>query len=127
MDDEVLARLAKLVGVVNARVNERLLDAVTIDRRRCLLRVLLDDREQVTEQPPLDRGQLCPVDRSLTGRILDPVDGGSRGRNQRRRSTAGAIGAPALAGSLSPRAAQPLARRFALLLRNRRPSSCRFA
>jgi hypothetical protein len=38
--------------VVHARVHERLLDPVAVDRQRRLVRVLLDDRKQVAEQPP---------------------------------------------------------------------------
>ncbi|HUA04307.1 MAG TPA: hypothetical protein VMB27_10415 [Solirubrobacteraceae bacterium] len=53
MDDEVLARPAALIGVRHARVHERRLHAVTVDRGGRLVRVLLDDREQVAEQPPL--------------------------------------------------------------------------
>ncbi len=40
VDDEVLARLAPLVGVVRARVDERLLDAIVIDRDGRALGVL---------------------------------------------------------------------------------------
>ena len=61
MDDEVLARLAPLVGVVHAGVDERLLDAVAVDRDRGLVGVLLDDREQVAEQPPLGRRSARPA------------------------------------------------------------------
>jgi hypothetical protein len=45
VDDEVLAGLAALIGVVDARVYERLLDAVVVDEDGGLIGVLLDDRE----------------------------------------------------------------------------------
>jgi hypothetical protein len=38
---------------MHAGVNERFLDAVAVDRGGGLVRMLLDDREQVAEQPPL--------------------------------------------------------------------------
>ena len=73
VDDEVLAGLPPLVGVVLAGVHERLLDPVAVDRHGGLFGVLLDDREQVREQPLLDRRQLGPLDRaSPSGR--GPVD-----------------------------------------------------
>jgi hypothetical protein len=100
---------------VDARVDERLLHPVTVDRDRGLLGVLLDDREQVREQPPFGRGQLGPLDGRVSRRVIDPIDGPARGRDQRRS---------AVAAVLAP--AYTLARRFALLLRNRRPSSYRF-
>ena len=58
MDDEVLARLAALVGVVLAGEHERLHDLLAVDLLGDLVGVLLDDREQVGEQLPLGRGQL---------------------------------------------------------------------
>ena len=54
MDDEVLARLPALVGVVLAGEHERLHDAVAVDGLRDLVRVLLDDREEVRQQILLD-------------------------------------------------------------------------
>jgi hypothetical protein len=47
MDDELLAASATLVSMVDARVDERLLDLVAVNRDRRLIRVLLDNREQV--------------------------------------------------------------------------------
>jgi len=47
VDDEVLPRAAALVGVMDARVDEGVLDLLAIDRDRALVGVLLDDREQV--------------------------------------------------------------------------------
>jgi hypothetical protein len=37
VDDEVLARLAELVGMVDAGVDERILDSVVVDRDGGLL------------------------------------------------------------------------------------------
>jgi hypothetical protein len=51
MDDEFLAAPAALVSVMDAGVHERFLDLVAVDRDRGLLGMLLDDREQVREQP----------------------------------------------------------------------------
>jgi len=47
MDDELLAASATLVSVVDARGDERFLDLVAVDGDRRLIRVLLDDREEV--------------------------------------------------------------------------------
>jgi hypothetical protein len=47
--DEVLTGFAPLVGVMQAGVDERLLDSLTVDRQRGMIGVLLDDREQVAE------------------------------------------------------------------------------
>jgi hypothetical protein len=134
VDDEVLARLAPLIGVVNARVDERLLDAVAIDGDGRLVRVLLDDREQVAQQPPLGRRQLDPLDRLVRIGILKPVDGSARRRYQRRRRAGGVLGGGFRSGAvvrgrvllLGAGAAQPLGRGFALL-RYRCPSSYRCA
>jgi hypothetical protein len=59
---------------MDAGVHERLFDPIAIDRQRGLVGVLLDDREQVREQPSFDRGQLGPFDRGLGVRALDPID-----------------------------------------------------
>jgi hypothetical protein len=82
MDDEVLAGAAALVGVVDAGEHERLLDAVAIDHDGRLVSVLLDDREQIREQPALDGRQLGALDRGLRVGALEAVDGGSQ-RDQR--------------------------------------------
>jgi hypothetical protein len=70
--------------VVHARVHERLLDPPTVDRDGGLVGVLLDDREQVREQPLLDRCQLGALDRSMSAPVAYPVDRGPRSRDQRR-------------------------------------------
>ncbi|HET8952964.1 MAG TPA: hypothetical protein VFN44_20745 [Solirubrobacteraceae bacterium] len=54
MDDEVLARLPALVGVVLTGEHERLHDAVAVDGLGDLVGVFLDDREQVREQVLLE-------------------------------------------------------------------------
>jgi hypothetical protein len=114
-----------LVGVVHARVDERLLDAITFDRDGGLIRVLLDDREQVAEQPLLDRRQLGAVDRRLRGRVLDAVDLDARRRDQRRPAARAIARLRAAVPGFRGLAVQPLGLGFGLLLRNRRPSSCR--
>jgi hypothetical protein len=127
MDDEVLARLASLIGVMDAGIDEGLLDPVTVDRDRRLVGVLLDDREQIAEQPLLDRRELGALDRRLRrARLLDPIYLDPRWRDQRGLTGVRAV-ARVARGRLRRAAVQPFARGFALLLRNRRPSSCRFA
>ena len=63
MDDELLAGLAALVGVVDARVHECLFDPRSVDHQRRMVGVLLDDREQVRQELALDRRQLRSLDR----------------------------------------------------------------
>ena len=84
MHDEVLARAPALVGVVHARVHERLLDAVAVDRLDRLVGVLLDDREQVAQQAPLGVGQLRALDLPVHVGTGDPIDRRPRGGEQRR-------------------------------------------
>ena len=119
MDDEVLAGLAALVGVVHAGVHERLLDPVAVDRDGGLLGVLLDDREQVAEQAPLGGRELGALDGRASAER--PI-AGDRGRNRRPAST------PAIdrRRRVLPDRLSRLRGGFALL-RNRRPSSCRCA
>ena len=59
MDDELLARLAPLVGVMAAGEEERRGHAVAVDRQRGLVGVLLDDREEVGEQALRGRREVC--------------------------------------------------------------------
>jgi hypothetical protein len=113
--------------VVGTGVDESLLKPIAVDRDRGLVGMLLDDREQVTEQTLLGCGELGVLGRGLRRGMIELVDGRPRGWNQRRRSTARAIAGGAVAGRLAPRAAQPPAGRFTWLLRNRRPSSCLLA
>ena len=56
--DELLARLAPLVGVALAGERERLADALEVDRADRVVGVLGDDREQVREQLLLVREQV---------------------------------------------------------------------
>jgi len=66
--DELLARLAALVGVVLAREHERLDDELAVDGLGDLVSVLLDDREQVREELALELGE-------VGGRGLQPERG----------------------------------------------------
>jgi hypothetical protein len=122
MMDELLTRQPPLVAVVAARVGERGLDTLAVDRQRRLVSVLLDDREQVRKQPPLDSGQSGEVGRGALRRVGRPVDrralGGDRGRSASvaTRTIAAAADGPA----------QP-AGGWLALLRNRFPSSYRWA
>jgi hypothetical protein len=59
---------------VHAGVDERLLDPLPVDRERRVVGVLLDDREQVTEQLALERRQLGAVDERSRRGITDAVD-----------------------------------------------------
>jgi hypothetical protein len=58
MGDEVLARLAALIGVVLAGEHEGVEHPVAVDDGRGLVGVLLDDREQICEQLALGLGEL---------------------------------------------------------------------
>jgi hypothetical protein len=109
MDDEVLAGAPPLVGVMDAGVDERFLDTVTVDRDRRLVRVFLDDRKQVAEQAPFGGGELGPVDLAVAPGSRDLIDR-TAGTNERRSA------------ALRP---QPLLRWSFPSLRNRRPSSYR--
>ena len=87
MDDEVLAGLAPLVGVVLAGEDERLLDPRAVDRQRGLVGVLLDDREEVGEQAALGLVEVGAVDRAVLLGVGDEVDRdavGLGGRGSRR-------------------------------------------
>ena len=135
--DELLAGLAPLVGVMHARVDERLLDAVAVDLERRVIRVirvLLDDREQVAEQLLLERRQIGALHERVRGRVTEAIDAlahrGDRGRGRAlsrlravlRRRVLGAVSRLAA----SDRPAQPPGGGF-VLLRYRLPSSYRFA
>src|SRR5205807_5715782 len=75
VNDELLAGLATLVSVVDAGVYERFLDLVTVDRDRRLIRMLLDDREQVRQQPALGLGQLGVGDAGPVALLAHAIDG----------------------------------------------------
>jgi hypothetical protein len=121
--DEVLARAAPLVGMVHAGVNECLLHPVAVDRGGGLVGVLLDDREQIAEESALLIGQLGALDGSVRLRIRHAVDRRSR-REQRRRPRL--LGPITVRPVLLPGPGQPPGRWF-VLVRNRRPSSYRWA
>jgi hypothetical protein len=117
--------------MVHAGVYERLLDTVAVDRRRRLIGVLLDDREQVPEQSLLERRQIGPLRRGVDVGIAQVVDRGPRAGRQRERGRADAIpvrrGRSAVCSGLiatADRSGQALGGWFALL-RYRRPSSYR--
>ncbi len=113
MDDELLARLAALVGVVLAREEERALDALAVDLDDAVVGVLLDDREDVAEEAALERGELgaARLGRVLLG-MLDAVD-----RLAARRYAAAAARCGAVAGPVA------VAGRDVRLVRYRLPSS----
>jgi hypothetical protein len=136
MDDEVLTGLATLVCVVHARVHERLLDALAVDRNRRLIGMLLDDREQVAEQATFSLGQLGAIDRGMRLGMPETVDRRTRPGQQRGRTAPTVTPTASLRcrgdGAVVARlgttraATQALGRCFALL-RYRRPSSYRCA
>jgi len=107
MDDELLPGLAALVGMVLAREEERALDQVAVDVDDRLVGVLLDDREEVGQQPPLERRELGATDLGgVALGMLDLID-----RRAPRRQAATAVGAEAVAAVVA-------------VLRNRWSSSC---
>jgi hypothetical protein len=136
-----------LIGVVQAGVDERLLDPRAIDRGSGVVGVLFDDREQVTEQLLLALGQLGVVDRNRLRRVAEEIDRrpaivldglrfGRRDRSGRggvgRRArlpgagASAAVTAPVGRLTAAESRGQPLGGGFALL-RNRFPSSYRLA
>ena len=95
VDDELLARLAALIGVVLAREEEGVLDALAVDLDRRVVGVLLDDREEVAEQPPLGLGQLGAEHRLVRLGVRDAIDRdalGGRVRAVARRRRGGGLG-----------------------------------
>ena len=119
MDDEVLARLAALVGMMLAGEHERLHDAVAVDGLRDLVGVLLDDREQVREQVLLELREVGRDRRARAGVRRGAVDRrvrGDRDADPRAR--------PARDRRL-PVGRPTLLLRIGALLRNRSPSSRR--
>jgi hypothetical protein len=108
MGDEVLARLAALVGVVIAGEDERLDDGRAVDRLGDLVRMLLDDREEVAEQLALERGEVArglERDGALRpGAVDGPVRGDvdARGRSAVLRAGQAAALSVLLARYVSP-------------------------
>ena len=83
--DEVLARLAALVGVVLAGEDEGLGDLVAVDLDGRVGRVLLDDREQVGEQARLGRREAeVLAARAALRRVVDGPDRLARRHGARR-------------------------------------------
>jgi hypothetical protein len=129
VDDEVLARLAPLVGVMDAGIDESVLDSVAVNRDRRVSRVLLDDREQVAEEAPLFVGELGAGDDAAVARMFALADARPRS-DQRLAATRPAVRAVLVRARAVPvagstlTALQGLRRRFALL-RYRSPSSYR--
>jgi hypothetical protein len=128
---------------MDAGVDERLLDAIAVDQGRSMVGVLLDDREQVTEQPLLGLGEVddrgrCAIDIGSRWRVngvdrLAALVDDRRGSGGRaavpdrlagRRAAVLVAGTPIRRGGFTPsdRPAQPVCGWFALL-RNRLPSS----
>jgi hypothetical protein len=76
MDDEVLAGLAPLVGVVLAGEDEGVDNALAVDGQGRLVGVFLDDREEVREQLALDLGEIVrSLYEELSVLVLRPPDG----------------------------------------------------
>jgi hypothetical protein len=136
MDDEVLARLAALVGVVLAGERERAQDGAAVDRLGDLVGVLGDDREQVGEQLVLERRE---VGRDLDAAVVEalgPVDRTVRGDGDRRvrvgrgraagdQRQVAVRGAQLVVAETLVSAIQAAASVVSLLVRYRRPSSSR--
>jgi hypothetical protein len=84
MGDEVLARLAALVGVVLAGEEEGAQDRLAIDRVDDLVGVLGDDREEVGEQLVLERRQVVRNRQRAVVTVLGAIDGTMRSDRDRR-------------------------------------------
>ena len=74
MRDVLLARQPPLLGVMSAGVDERGLDPIAVDRRGGVVGVLLDDREQISEQLALGLAQLGVGNRGSVTVIADDID-----------------------------------------------------
>src|SRR4051794_24103943 len=106
VDDEVLARLAALVGVVLAGEQEGVLDPVAVDDDRRLVGVLLDDREEVAEQAALRLREVGAADRRVVIGVLDAVDRQALAPRPRSRRRA-PRGGPRPGPGGPPRSARP--------------------
>jgi hypothetical protein len=93
MDDEVLAGLADLIGVMDAGVDECLLDLVAVNGNRGVVRMLFDDCEQVIQEAELAGVELDALDRRVGLGMLDPIDGQPRRSDDRRQAAAAVAGA----------------------------------
>jgi len=83
--DEVLARLAALVGVVLAGEQEGVQHGLAVDRLGDLVRVLGDDREQVGQQLVLERREVVRDRQRAVVAVYGTVDRTVRGDRDRRR------------------------------------------
>ena len=63
-------RLRRLESEQVVRGYRAVLDPVAVDHHRRLVGVLLEDCEQVAEEPPLDRRELLALDRGLDVGVL---------------------------------------------------------
>jgi hypothetical protein len=113
MGDEVLARLAALVGVMLAGEQERLQDRRAVDLIGDFVGVLGDDREQVPEQLVLQRREVRGDGEAAVVAVRGGVD-----RLVRRDGDDG-VGGPRPVVA----AVQAAARLMFALFRNLRPSS----
>ena len=83
MGDEILARQPPLVAVMKAGEHQCRLHTLAVDRLGGLIGVLLDDREEVAEQPLLRWRELWACDGGMRDRIGDLIDGGALGGEER--------------------------------------------
>jgi hypothetical protein len=118
--DEVLARLAPLVGVVLAREQERVQDGLAVDRLGDLVGVLGDDREQVREQLVLERRQVVRDPQRAVVATRGAIDRPVRGDRDRR-----GVRARGRKVAVDPGAVQAASRLGLLLFRYCDPSSNR--
>jgi hypothetical protein len=84
MGDEVLARLAALVGVVLAGEQEGPQHGLAVDRVDDLVGVLGDDREEVGQQLVLERRQIVRDRQPAVVAVLGTIDGAMRSDRDRR-------------------------------------------
>jgi hypothetical protein len=70
--------------VVLAGEHEGALDGLALDLQARVGGVLLDDREEVAEQPPLERGEVGALDRADVLGVLGAPDRAAVGRGARR-------------------------------------------
>jgi hypothetical protein len=117
MGDEVLARLAALVGVVLAGEQERAQDGATVDRVDDLVGVLGDDREEVGEQLVLERRQVVRDRQRAVVAVHGAIDRAMRSDRDRhlgvdqRRIAVGAVQAARCLGLLLIRYCWPSSKR----------------
>jgi hypothetical protein len=120
VDDELFAREAPLVGVMDAGVGKRGLHTLAVDGEG-LVGVLLDDGEEVSQQPLLERGELRVLHRGVVVGGEQAVHGRATRGHRRGGAVLGlALGRLAhgarVTAAIAPAdgSAQAPARRFAL-------------